>query len=208
MVKYLSQLGWDSGKNDLSPAEDIIQNFMIEKIVKSPAKFDPVKLDDICSKHIRNSDDDLILTEFENFLKFSQLTPLKLSQKKILTASLHFLKPRIKNFLELYDQAQFLIADKKIVIDKNCSEFITKKSLSILKELAARIAVLEWGKAPLNDEMKLLAKEKQVNFKEIAQMVRIALVGKLNSPGIFDMMLVLGKPEVIRRVNDLSDRDR
>ena len=208
MVKYLSQLGWDSGKNDLSTAEDIIQNFMIEKIVKSPAKFDPVKLDDICSKHIRNSDDDLILTEFENFLKFSQLTPLKLSQKKILTASLHFLKPRIKNFLELYDQAQFLIADNKIVIDQNCSEFITKKSLTILKELAARIAELEWGKAPLNDAMKLLAKEQQVNFKEIAQMVRIALVGKLNSPGIFDMILVLGKPEVIRRINDLSDRDR
>ena len=77
----------------------------------------------------------------------------------------------------------------------------------MLKELKSRIADLDWEKAALNDTMKLLAKEQQVNFQEIAQMVRISVVGKLNSPGIFDMMLVLGKAEVIRRINDLFDRD-
>ena len=206
MIRYLSQLGWHPGSNDLISIEESIQNFKLEKIVKSPARFDPIKLNDICSKLIRNASNDTIIKEFDVFLKIAGIRTLTKSEKTILSKSLPFLKPRIKNFNELYVQASFLIIGKLFKINADCLELITKTSLSLLRELTNRLNNVIWEREIINETIKLLAKEYQIAYKEVAQMVRIAIVGKLNSPGIVDMMLALGRPEIINRFNNLCDK--
>ena len=206
MIRYLSQLGWHPGNNDLISIEESIQNFNLGKIVKSPARFDPIKLNDICSKLIRNASNDKIIKEFDVFLKMSGIKTLTQSETNILTFSLPFLKPRIKNFNELYDQASFLMVGKSFKIDTDCLELITKASFSLLRELTNRLNNVIWEREIINETIKLLAKEHQITYKEVAQMVRIAIVGKLSSPGIVDMMLALGKTEIINRFNNLCDK--
>ena len=199
MIKYLSHLGWDSGSNDLISIEELVQKFTIEKIIKSPARFDSVKLNDISSKFIRNSTDSEIIKDFDEFLQVKDLNALNITEKNKLMSSLYFLKPRIKNYQDLYDQAQFLIIPNNKKIDENCYSLINKHSLSLLKELTIKLTNVRWYRENLNEILKLLAKQNQVSYKEIAQMVRIAILGKLNSPGIIDMMLVLKRSEVMLR---------
>ena len=199
MIKYLSHLGWDSGSNDLISIEELVQKFTIEKIIKSPARFDSVKLNDISSKFIRNSTDSEIIKDFDEFLQVKDLNALNITEKNKLMSSLYFLKPRIKNYQDLYDQAQFLIIPNNKKIDENCYSLINKHSLSLLKELTIKLTNVRWDRENLNEILKLLAKQNQVSYKEIAQMVRIAILGKLNSPGIIDMMLVLKRSEVMLR---------
>ena len=103
-------------------------------------------------------------------------------------------------------QASFLIIGKLFRINADCLELITETSLSLLRELTNRLNNVIWEREIINETIKLLAKEYQIAYKEVAQMVRIAIVGKLNSPGIVDMMLALGRPEIINRFNNLCDK--
>ncbi len=203
MINYLAQLGWESGKNDLIPIGEMIEKFEIGRIVRSPARFDPTKLNDICSKLIRSSDEATVIKEFDAFLHVAGIAPLKKDEKAILRSSLPFLKTRATNYKDLYDQAHSLIKRDHFKIEASCFELITSQSLSLLRELTIRLIDATWEREKVNEIIKLFAKEQKVPFKDVAQMVRIALVGKLNAPGIIDMMLALGKSEVIERFDNL-----
>ena len=123
----------------------------------------------------------------------------------MLRSSLAFLKPRAKNLEELYSQAFFLLQDQPIKLEENCLKLISKETLSLLRELTNRLNSVIWDQDVLNKTIHALAGEYQVKYKDVAQMVRIAIVGKLNSPGIVEMMLVLGKLEVISRFKNMCD---
>ncbi len=206
MNRYLTQLGWDSGSNDLHSIEQLSQRFKIDQIVKSPAKFDRAKLNDICGKLIRNATDTTIMREFDSFIKFCGFQSLSQKEKTILSASLYFLKPRVKNYQELYEQAYFLMKNEEIKIDKACYKLINKETLSLLEDLGDRFSSATWEREEIDHIIKLLIKEYQIEFKMIAQMIRIAIAGKLNSPGIIDMIMVLGKTKVLRRFKNLCKK--
>ena len=205
LQRYLSQLGWDSGNDDLLSTQQLIANFQIENIIKSPARFDLIKLNDICGKVIRNTSDGILLSQIDEFLEVAEVESNELPEKELLRKSLPFLKTRAKNLEELYNEASFLLPNQPNKIEENCLELVTRDSLCLLRELTNRLNNVIWERDFLNKTIHDLATENLVKFKDIAQMVRIAMVGKLNSPGIIDMMLILGKLEVVSRFNKMCD---
>ena len=78
------------------------------------------------------------------------------------------------------------------------------QNLLIIKNLADKLKNIKWSKEDIIETIKSFSSEKNVDFKDVAKLIRIAIVGASNSPGIYDMMIVLGKSEVIRRFTSLG----
>ena len=204
LVRYLCQLGIDTGNNELIGIDEIIKDFEIKKIVKSPARFDPIKLNDICGKIIRHTCDEEIINDFNYFIKSSCLPVLTKEQQNTIKVALPFLKIRSKNFNELYQQSEFILIKDHIKIRKENKKYLNNQNFLIIKNLANKLKNIKWSKETIIETIKTYSFEKKIEFKDVAKLIRIAIVGTTNSPGIYDMMLVLGKLEVIRRFNILE----
>ena len=204
LVRYLCQLGIDTGNNELKGIDEIIKDFEIKKIVKSPARFDPIKLNDICGKIIRHSCDEEIMNDFNYFIKSSFLPVLTKEQQNKIKVALPFLKIRSKNFNELYQQSEFILIKDHIKISKENKKYLNNQNLLIINNLANKLKNIKWSKETIIETIKTFSFEKKIDFKDVAKLIRIAIVGTTNSPGIYDMMLVLGKLEVIRRFTILE----
>ena len=204
LVRYLCQLGIDTGNDELKSIDEIIKDFEIKKIVKSPARFDPIKLNDICGKIMRQSCNEEIINDFNYFIKSSCLPVLTKEQQNTIKVALPVLKIRSKNFNELYQQSEFILIKDHIKIRKENKKYLNNQNFLIIKNLANKLKNIKWSKETIIETIKTYSFEKKIEFKDVAKLIRIAIVGTTNSPGIYDMMLVLGKLEVIRRFNILE----
>ena len=204
LVRYLCQLGIDTGNNELIGIDEIIKDFEIKKIVKSPARFDPIKLNDICGKIIRHTCDEEIINDFNYFIKCNCLPVLTKEQQNKIKLALPFLKIRSKNFNELYQQSEFILIKDHIKISKENKKYLNNQNLLIIKNLSNKLKNIKWSKETIIETIKTFSFEKKIDFKDVAKLIRIAIVGTTNSPGIYDMMLVLGKLEIIRRFTILE----
>ncbi len=204
LVRYLCQLGIDTGNDELKSIDEIIKDFEIKKIVKSPARFDPIKLNDICGKIMRQSCNEEIINDFNYFIKSSCLPVLTKEQQNTIKVALPFLKIRSKNFNELYQQSEFILIKDHIKIRKENKKYLNNQNFLIIKNLANKLKNIKWSKETIIETIKTYSFEREIEFKDVAKLIRIAIVGTTNSPGIYDMMLVLGKLEVIRRFNILE----
>ena len=84
-------------------------------------------------------------------------------------------------------------------------KFLNKSwNFLIIKNLANKLKNIKWSKETIIETIKTYSFEREIEFKDVAKLIRIAIVGTTNSRGIYDMMLVLGKLEVIRRFNILE----
>ena len=81
---------------------------------------------------------------------------------------------------------------------------VANKNLLMIKNLAIKLENIKWSKETIIETIKTFSFEKKIDFKDVAKLIRIAIVGTTNSPGIYDMMLVLGKLEIIRRFTILE----
>ena len=204
LVRYLCQLGIDTGNDELKSIDEIIKDFEIKKIVKSPARFDPIKLNDICGKIIRHTCDEEIMNDFNYFIKSNYLPVLTKEQQNKINVALPFLKIRSKNFNELYQQSEFILIKDHIKISKENKKYLNNQNLLIIKNLSNKLKNIKWSKETIIETIKTFSFEKKIDFKDVAKLIRIAIVGTTNSPGIYDMMLVLGKLEIIRRFTILE----
>ena len=204
LVRYLCQLGIDTGNDELKGIDEIIKDFEIKKIVKSPARFDPIKLNDICGKIIRHTCDEEIINDFNYFIKSNFLPVLTKEQQNKIKVALPFLKIRSKNFNELYQQSEFILIKDHIKISKENKKYLNNQNLLIIKNLSNKLKNIKWSKETIIETIKTFSFEKKIDFKDVAKLIRIAIVGTTNSPGIYDMMLVLGKLEIIRRFTILE----
>ena len=128
---------------------------------------------------------------------------VKEQQNKIKIA-LPFLKIRSKNFNELYQQSEFILIKDHIKIRKENKKYLNNQNFLIIKNLANKLKNIKWSKETIIETIKTYSFEKKIDFKDVAKLIRIAIVGTTNSPGIYDMMLVLGKLEIIRRFTILE----
>ena len=204
LVRYLCQLGLDTGNDDLRSINDIIKDFKIEKIVKSPARFDSIKLNDICGKIIRKTEDKELLKDLINFLEYNKMPTFTRKQQINVKDALPFLKIRSKNFQELYEQTKFIIIKDVSKASDDYKNLFTDDNIELIKSLSAQLKNIKWIKENINDTIKSFALKNNKEFKDMAKLIRIAIVGTTNSPGIYDMMIVLGKSEVIRRFTSLG----
>jgi glutamyl-tRNA synthetase len=113
------------------------------------------------------------------------------------------LKERAKNLVELVESARFLYADRPIALDDKAKALLSPEACAILAELMKDLAAVEpWTAAATENAVRAFAERKEVKLGAIAQPLRAALTGRPTSPGIFDVLQVLGKQESLARLAD------
>ena len=205
---YLVRLGWSHGDQEIFSTEEMIAAFDLPQIGRSPARFDFVKLENLDGRYIRNSTDADLLAAIDRLLPHladgealaAKLTPTLRQQLLTVMPSL---KERAKTLLDIIDGAHFLLADRPIPLDDKAAAILTADARLLLAEIAAQLAEVEpWTAEATERAVRGFAEQKGVKLGAVAQPLRAALTGRTTSPGIFEVLTVLGKAESLGRFAD------
>jgi glutamyl-tRNA synthetase len=208
MRNYLVRLGWSHGDQEIFSTEEMIAAFDLPQIGRSPARFDFAKLENLNGHYIRGSADSELLAEMERLLPHiaggpelaARLTP---DARQKLLAAMPGLKERAKTLVELVDSAKFLFADRPIPLDDKAAALLTPEARDMIRNLIGDLdAVDPWTPAATEQAVRSFAEAKGIKLGAVAQPLRAALTGRATSPGIFDVLAVLGKPESLARLSD------
>ena len=208
MRNYLVRLGWSHGDQEIFSTEEMIAAFDLPQIGRSPARFDFAKLESLNGHYIRQSADADLVTEIEQLLPHiaggtdikTRMTPELRSR---LLAAMPGLKERAKTLVELIDSASFLFADRPIALDDKARAIMTDEARGLLKGLLQDLESVEpWNAAGAEQTVRTFAERANVKLGAVAQPLRSALTGRVTSPGIFDVLTVLGKSESLARLRD------
>lgn len=202
MLNYLVRLGWSHGDQEFFTRKELIEKFNLKHIGRSAGVFNPEKLLALNAEHIRAAaNEDLV----SHVLPFFKEKGLDAKPDEYLQGVIDTLKPRSKTFVEMADGAEFYYQDNIIYNEKAAAKFFKPALMAPMKQLTEAIDQIDQADAfdekKLEDIFKQVMADADLKFGKIAQPVRVALTGKTVSPGIFEMMLVLGKSKVISRLN-------
>ncbi len=199
MRNYLLRLGWSHGNDEIISDEQAIEWFNLESIGCSPARLDFKKLEHLNNHYISNMSNEDILTLM---LRENTLTDKK---KGYLLQGLTELKKRANYLTELLDLAKFYIQDPPLDLSEEACQ-IVKSNLNIIKLLASFLSKIgdeNWNKGFLSSQIKECAKLHDMKISDVYHSLRAPITGVMDAPGIIDIMVILGKDECIRRLQEL-----
>ena len=194
---YLLRLGWGHGDDEIISREQAIDWFDLNHVGKSPSRFDFKKLENLNGHYIREADDRRLAELIAPRLG------LDVGELELLVRAMPELKSRAHTLNELADSARFLFANRPIDIDEAASALLTSDARALLgaahKEL---VALAKWDAASIEAAIREVAESGGVKLGKIAQPLRVALTGRTTSPGIFDVLALLGREESLARIAD------
>jgi glutamyl-tRNA synthetase len=205
---YLVRLGWSHGDQEIFSTEEMIAAFDLPQVGRAPARFDLAKLENLNGHYIRQSGDADLLAAIDRLLPHiadgpalaAKLTP-RLREQWL--AAMPSLKERAKTLLDLIDGAHFLLADRPISLDDKANALLTSEAQVLLHEVAVELALVEpWSAETTEQAVRTFAERKGAKLGAVAQPLRAALTGRTTSPGIFEVLAVLGKTESLARIAD------
>jgi glutamyl-tRNA synthetase len=209
---YLVRLGWAHGDQEIFSTEEMIAAFDLPQIGRSPARFDFAKLESLNGHYIRTTPDAELVDEIEKLLPYiangpalaATITP-ELRAK--LTAAMPGLKERAKTLLELIDGAAFLYADRPLALDDKAAALLNPEARAMVGTLVQDLAAIDsWSAAATEEAVRAFSERQGVKLGAVAQPLRAALTGRTTSPGIFEVLAVLGKAECIAMLKDQAER--
>ena len=199
---YLLRLGWSFKDKEIFTLEESIKYFNLEGIGKSPSKLDISRILSMNEHYIKNiSENDL----FNRFIVYSNNFKEKIEAKKEskIKKSLSFLKNKAKSLEDIYNNSKYIIFDE-VSFDENDVKLIDEKAKKIIADFGNELSnEKEINKETLEPIINNLIKKHQTNFKGVGQPLRIALTGSKFGPGIYDIMISLGKIDIENRLNKI-----
>jgi len=205
---YLLRLGWSHGDAEIIPTAQAIEWFDIDAVGRAPARFDFQKLDSLNAHYIREADDRRLAALAAERLERALGTTLGDAARERLERAMPGLKPRAKTLAELADKARFFVAERPIPIDDKARALLDDAARDRLRALAAEFALLPWTEAALEDAVRRYVEANGLKLGAVAQPLRAALAGSTVSPGIFEVMTVLGRDETLARLADAAAGSR
>ncbi|WP_089175288.1 glutamate--tRNA ligase [Bosea sp. AS-1] len=205
---YLLRLGWSHGDQEIFSTQEMIELFNLSSIGRSPARFDYAKLENLNGLYMRQSSDrdllealKVILPEIGPARGLGPTLPPELEAKFL--AAMPGLKERAKTLVELLDSAFYLYAQRPLKLDDKAKGLLDEAARGRLPQIAAKLAAVEdWSAAPLEAAVRAYVEETGIKLGQAAQPLRAALTGRAMSPGLFDVMAVLGRDETLARLAD------
>jgi glutamyl-tRNA synthetase len=199
LVNYLVRLGWSYGDQEVFTKEELIQKFSLENVGKSAAVFNAEKLLWLNGLYIRQERTETLAGLLLPFLEARGLKPRSVAW---LVEVIKTLQERAKTLVEMADQAEFYFREDFPIDEKAEKKHLTPNIREPLEKLLSSLeAAPEIDEKGLEEIFKDLAAAKNLKLGAIAQAVRVALTGKAVSPGIYEVMRILGKAEVLRRIS-------
>jgi glutamyl-tRNA synthetase len=198
LVNYLVRLGWSHGDQEIFSQKELIEQFALDAVGKSPAVFNPEKLLWLNAHYIKEASPKRLMEEMKSLWpEGTNLGDAAFIQKVIVD-----LQPRVKTLVELAGAANFYFADEIKYEEQAALKFLVPEISNHLKAMVTAIPTVQnFNKEDLEEFLKAFTQEKDIKFKVIAQPLRVALTGKTVSPGIDEIMVTLGKERVIQRIN-------
>jgi glutamyl-tRNA synthetase len=205
---YLVRLGWSHGDQEIFSTEEMVAAFDLPAIGRSAARFDFAKLENLNGHYIRHADDQSLVRMFETVLDYvpqgAELKP-KLNEvtRAQLLAAMPSLKERAKTLIELIDGAYFIFADRPLELEPKAVAVLTDETRALIGQLRAVLEGVDpWSTATTEAAMRAFAEQNGLKLGAVAQPLRVALTGKTTSPGIFEVLSVLGRMESLGRLAD------
>ena len=195
VFNYLLRLGWGHGDAEIIGRDEAVAWFDIKDVGKGAARFDLAKLLSLNGHYLREADDQ----------RLALLIAPRIAATvdiDLLTRAMPVLKPRAKDLNELAAGAAFLFAQRPLPLDAKAESLLTDEARALLATLHDRLAAEpDWDLAPLEASLKALAEERGLGLGKLAQPLRAALTGQGTSPGIFDVLVLLGRDESLARIS-------
>jgi glutamyl-tRNA synthetase len=195
LFNYLLRLGWGHGdREEFTPAE-AVEVFDLDGIGKSPSRFDLKKLHNLNGHYIRAADDARLAT-----LVASRIGPE--ADLALLEQAMPVLKLRARDLNELADGAAFLFKTRPLALTEQAAALLSSDAQALLGRIWARLhAEPDWTSEALEASLKAFAEELGLGLGKLAQPLRAALTGQTTSPGIFDVLVLLGREESLARID-------
>jgi glutamyl-tRNA synthetase len=199
VVNYLVRLGWSHGDQEEFTRGELIEKFGLEAVGKSAAAINPGKLDWLNAQYIKKIELEELVQRVRPFVEtkgYSNVAP------DLLRKAVRSLRERVKTLVEMADVSEFYFCEEITYDGKAVAKFLNQETLPIFNQAVASLrneTVLE--KERVHGLIQKLAETRGEPLVKIAQPIRVALTGKTVSPPIDEVMEVLGKTEVIKRLH-------
>jgi glutamyl-tRNA synthetase len=203
LFNYLLRLGWGHGDEEIIGREDAVRWFDLEHVGRSPSRLDTRKLENLNGHYIREADDGRLAGLIAG--RVAALTGRDLATDEIarLAQAMPELKPRAKNLDELAEGATFLFRSRPLDIDARAAELLAGEAPRLLARAWAALSALdEWTAEATEAAVRSVAETVGAKLGQVAQPLRAALIGRATSPGIFDVLVLLGRDESLARIAD------
>ncbi|WP_324743096.1 glutamate--tRNA ligase [Tsuneonella sp. CC-YZS046] len=195
LCNYLLRLGWGYGDREVIGREEAIQLFDLDGVGKSPSRFDIAKVQNLNGQYIREADDS----------RLARLVAPRIGQQAdlaLLEKAMPVLKTRARDLNELADGAAFLFKTRPLALTEKAEALLDRDSRALLTRISERLLrENDWTSEALEASLKAMAEDLGLGLGKLAQPLRAALTGQTTSPGIFDVLVLLGREESLARID-------
>ncbi|MFK5979156.1 MAG: glutamate--tRNA ligase [Rhizobiaceae bacterium] len=208
MRNYLVRLGWSHGDDEIIPTDELIKLFDFDGMGKAAARFDFKKLENLNGHYIRAADDKYLLSQLETVAHeipsgADIAAGLSEPQRTQILNAMPLLKERAKTLIELAEGTKFISATRPLNINEKASNILEGGGADIISKLLPTLSTLDdWNEETIESVIREYSEQADLKLGKVAQPLRAALTGSNVSPGVFDVMVILGKEECIGRLSD------
>jgi glutamyl-tRNA synthetase len=205
---YLVRLGWSHGDDEIISTEQMIEWFDLDGIGRSAARFDFTKLENLNGHYLRTMPDGEIVAQLKALvpvLPEGDMLAARIGESgwSMLERAMPGLKERAKTLIELLDSAAYLFATRPLTLDEKAEKQLDEAGRETLAALLPQLeAVDPWTVETLEACVRAFAEATDRKLGKVAQPLRAARTGRATSPGIFDVLEVLGRNESLGRISD------
>ncbi len=198
---YLLRLGWSFEDMEIFTLDESIKYFNLKGIGKSPSKLDMSRILSMNEHYIKNINENDLFNQFINYCEIFK-SKIQTEKNDKIKKSLSFLKNKAKTLEDIFNNSQYIINDD-VNFNKEDLKLIDDKAKKIISEFNKSInEIKEFTREDLEPIVQNLIKSNNTNFKGVGQPLRIALTGSKFGPGIYDIIISLGKDEVEKRLTN------
>jgi len=203
MFNYLLRLGWGHGDDEVISRKQAIEWFDLDGVGKSPSRFDQKKLGHLNGQYIREAEDTELVKLVHPWISDLLGQDLTNENANLLTQAMPVLKSRAKNLIELAENSLFLFKNRPLALDEKAVSLLDDNARTLLSSIHAPLEALsDWTLEATEETVKSVAESAELGLGKLAQPMRAALTGSASSPGIFDVLILLGKEESLARLAD------
>jgi glutamyl-tRNA synthetase len=200
MTNYIARLGWGHKDQEIFSRQELIEKFELNRVSKTPAIFDMVKLEWLNAHYIKTSSPEKIIELCMPFLETAYPGLNKNYAAKVIKC----LQDRMKKITDIVPLSEYFFKDDYSKDQKTQEKYLssqTEKDNDIRTKLIdSLMKIQQFNKESIEPEFKGLAEKENIKLGEIIHPTRALLTGRSESPGIYDVMEVLGKEKVLNRL--------
>ncbi len=199
---YLLRLGWGHGDDEIISRDQAVKWFDVDDVGRSPSRFDVKKLENLNAHYMREADPERLARLIHPRVETAMGRPVSDAEVALMAQAMPVLTPRAVTLVDLAESALFLVERAPIALDEKAKSLLEGDAAAHLGSAhGALAAIADWDMETLDAAVRKVAEEAGVGLGKVAQPLRAALTGRGTSPGIFDVLALLGREESLARIS-------